>query len=323
MITEPQASLMDKGTQIGESGSRLRRFKKNFWKDRYLWLLVLPGVIYFAIFLYAPLVGLVISFESYSPFRGLFAGPWVGFKWFEQFFGSPYFGRLMRNTILLNLYSLFWGFPAPIIFALMLNEAKNKKFKKISQTLSYLPHFVSTVVIIGIIGSLLDPDSGLINLAIKAAGGQSINFMGLSQWFRTVYIGSGIWQDLGWSCIIYLAALAGVDPQLYEAAMIDGAGKFQRIWHITLPGILPTIIIMLIMSLGGLFSVGYEKIILMYNTSTYETADVINTYVFRRGIVGAEYSFGTAVGLFQSVINFALVFFVNKFSRKVSEISLW
>lgn len=323
MNTEPQVDSTHRGAAAAERGAAGGHLGKVLWRDRYLWILVLPGVVYFAVFLYAPMIGLVISFESYSPFRGMFAGPWVGLKWFQQFFGSPYFGRLMRNTILLNLYSLFWGFPAPIIFALMLNEVRSRHFKKITQTLSYLPHFVSTVVIIGIVSSLLDPDSGLINLAIKATGGQPINFMGAPQWFRTIYIGSGIWQDLGWSCIIYLAALAGIDPQLYEAAKIDGAGKLQQIWHVTLPGIIPTIVIMLIMSLGGMFSVGYEKIILMYNTSTYETADVINTYVFRRGIVGSEYSFGTAVGLFQSAINFTLVYFVNKLSGKISEVSLW
>ncbi len=305
-----------------EERGRTRRWK-TLWRERYLWLLVLPGVVYFAVFLYTPMIGLVISFESFSPFRGVFAGPWVGFKWFQQFFNSPYFGRLLRNTVLLNLYGLLWGFPAPILFALMLNEVHNRFFKKISQTLSYLPHFVSMVVIVSIVSELLDPDYGLINLAIKSMGGSTINFMSSPGWFRTIYIGSGIWQDLGWSCIIYLAALAGVDPQLYEAAKIDGAGKFQQIWHVTLPGIVPTIVIMLIMSVGGMFSVGYEKIILMYNTSTYETADVINTYVFRRGIVGGEYSFGTAVGLFQSAINFVLVYFVNRLSRKISEVSLW
>lgn len=322
-MTQPQIQERNVGVRTGKSRIKARRIARVFWKERYLWLLVIPGILYFGIFLYAPLAGLVISFESYSPFRGILAGPWVGFKWFGQFFESPYFLRLLRNTVLLNIYGLFWGFPAPIIFALMLNEVQGKAFKKLAQTLSYLPHFVSTVVIVGIISSLLGPESGLINLAIKAMGGTPINFMGSPQWFRTIYIGSGIWQDLGWSCIIYLAALAGVDPQLYEAAMIDGAGKFKRIWHVTLPGILPTVVIMLIMALGGMFSVGYEKIILMYNTSTYETADVINTYVFRRGIVGGEYSFGTAVGLFQSVINFALVFIVNKVSKKLSEISLW
>lgn len=303
--------------------SRWGGIKKSLKRDKYLWLLVLPGVVYFAVFLYAPMIGLVISFENYSPFRGILSGPWVGLKWFSQFFGSPFFGRLLGNTILLNVFSLLWGFPAPIIFALMLNEVRHDKFKRISQTISYLPHFVSMVVIVGIVSNFLDPDLGLVNILIKSLGGQSVNFMGEPEWFRTIYIGSGIWQDIGWSCIIYLAALAGIDPQLYEAATVDGAKKMQQIWNITIPCIIPTIVIMLILSLGTMFSVGYEKIILMYNTNTYQTADVINTYVYRRGVVGSEYSFGTAVGLFQSIINFTLVVIVNKVSKKVSDISLW
>lgn len=305
------------------SGARWERIRNTLHKDKYLWLLIIPGIVYYLVFLYAPMCGLVISFENYSPFRGVLGGPWVGFKWFEQFFNSQFFWRLMKNTILLNIYSLLWGFPAPIIFALLLNEARNRRFKRISQTMSYLPHFVSTVVIVGIIFNLLDPDQGLINMAIEALGGESVNFISDPRWFRTVYIASGIWQEIGWGCIIYLAALAGIDPQLYEAATVDGASKLRQIWHITLPGIVPTIIIMLILSMGNMFSVGYEKIILMYNPNNYSTADVINTYVYRRGVVGSEYSFGTAVGLFQSAISFMLVILVNKISRKVSDISLW
>lgn len=292
-------------------------------RDKFLWLMVLPGLAFYIIFCYGPMYGLVISFENYSPFRGTLGGPWVGFKWFIQFFHSPFFGRLMRNTILLNIYSLFWGFPAPIIFALMLNEIRHRKFKSIMQTISYLPHFISVIVVVGMLSTFLQPDTGLVNLALKAISGNSVNFMSEPGWFRTLYISSGIWQDLGWSCIIYLAALAGIDPQLYEAATIDGASKMRQIWNITIPCLLPTIIIMLILSLGGMFTVGYEKVIAMYSTNTYETADVINSYVYRRGVAGGEYSFGTAVGLFQSVINFALVLIVNKVSSKVSEISLW
>jgi len=303
--------------------TKWKRFKESVKRDKFLLLLVVPGIIYYIIFMYSPMVGLVISFENYSPFRGLFAGPWVGFKWFAQFFHSPFCGRLIKNTILINVFSLFWGFPAPIIFALLLNEVRNIKFKKVAQTISYLPHFISTVVIVGILFSLLSPDTGIINYAIKAFGGESVNFMASAKWFRTIFISSGIWQEIGWGCIIYLAAIAGINPELYEAARVDGANKIQQIWSITIPCILPTIILMLIMSLGSMFSVGYEKIILMYNTSTYETADVINTYVYRRGIVNSEYSFGTAVGLFQSAINFILVVIVNKVSRKLSEISLW
>ena len=299
------------------------KIKSTLYRDRYLWLIVLPGLVFYIIFMYGPLYGLVICFENYSPFRGTLGGPWVGFKWFIQFFEGPYFGRLLKNTILLNIYSLLWGFPAPIIFALLLNEIKNQKFKRITQTISYLPHFISTVVIVGIVSSFVSPDTGLVNIVLKNLTGNSINFMSEPGWFRSLYIGSGVWQDLGWSCIIYLAALAGIDPQLYEAAGMDGANKFQQIWHITLPGLLPTIIILLILSMGSMFSVGYEKIILMYGSNTYETADVINTYVFRRGIAGSEYSFGTAVGLFQSVMSFALILIVNKVSRSVSDISLW
>ncbi|MEA4890003.1 MAG: ABC transporter permease subunit [Clostridiaceae bacterium] len=309
--------------KVPASKTGCKRFLRFIWRDKFLWLLVLPGIVYYLIFIYAPMFGLVISFENYSPLRGLLGGPWVGFKWFEQFFSSPFFGRLMRNTILLNVFSLLWGFPAPIIFALMINEVRSRPYKKIAQTISYLPHFISTVVIVGILSNLLSPNDGLINLFIKAIGGESINFLGQPEWFRTIYIASGIWTDLGWSCIIYLAAIAGIDSSLYEAATVDGANKFKQIFHITIPGIMPTVIILLIMSLGGMFSVGYEKIILLYNTNTYETADVINTYVYRRGVVNAEYSFGTAAGLFQSVINFALVIIVNKISKKLSEVSLW
>lgn len=324
MKTGKRSALNVNGESLTvRSGIRREGIGNTLYKDKYLWLLVIPGIIYYLVFLYGPMCGLVIAFENYSPFRGVLGGPWVGFKWFEQFFNSQFFWRLMRNTILLNVYSLLWGFPAPIIFALLLNEVRSQKFKRISQTMSYLPHFVSTVVIVGIIFNLLDPDQGLINTAIQALGGESVNFISDPKWFRTVYIASGIWQEVGWGCIIYLAALAGIDPQLYEAATVDGASKLRQIWHITLPGIVPTIIIMLILSMGSMFSVGYEKIILMYNPNNYSTADVINTYVYRRGVVGSEYSFGTAVGLFQSAISFMLVTLVNKISRKVSDISLW
>lgn len=299
------------------------RFKKSVLRDKYLWLLVLPGVIWYIIFAYIPMYGIIIAFKNFSPFRSIWGSPWVGFKWFQQFFETYYFWRLIRNTVLLNVYSILWGFPAPIIFALLLNEVIHSKFKKIAQTVSYLPHFISTVVIVGMVVNFLSPSSGIINHIIEALGGEEINFMIDPKWFRTIYISSGIWQGLGWSSIIYLAALSGIDQELYEASIVDGANKLQKIWHITIPGILPTIIILLILSLGSMLSVGYEKIILMYNARTYETADVINSYVYRRGISGGEYSFGTAVGLFQNVINFILIIFVNKVSRKVSEISLW
>lgn len=292
-------------------------------EEKYLWLLVLPGIIWYLVFAYAPMFGLVISFQNFSPFKGIANSQWVGFTWFQQFFDSQFFWSLIRNTLLLNIYNVVFSFPIPIILALLLNEVQHNWYKKAAQTISYLPHFVSTVVVVGMMANFLSPVGGIINLIIEAAGGESINFMIKPEWFRTLYVSSGIWQGAGWGSIIYLAALSGIDTQLYEAAIVDGANKWKQLWHISIPGILPTIIIMLIMNLGHILSIGYEKIILMYNSATYETADVINTYVYRRGIVSGEYSFGTAVGLFQSIINFAFVIAANKFSKKLTEISLW
>ena len=292
-------------------------------REKYLWLLVLPGILWYIVFAYVPMFGLIIAFQDFSPFRGIADSPWAGFMWFEQFFGSQFFWRLLRNTLLLNLYNVIFSFPIPITLALLLNEIRHSWYKKIAQTISYLPHFVSTVVIVGMMANFLSPVGGIINLIIESLGGKEMNFMIKPEWFRPLYIISGIWQEAGWGSIIYLAALSGIDTQLYEAAIVDGANKWKQLWHISIPGILPTIIIMLIMNLGHILSIGYEKIILMYNPATYETADVINTYVYRRGIVSGEYSFGTAVGLFQSVINFLFVIAANRISRNVTEISLW
>ncbi len=315
----------DQKRTIKRNQRDLRRYnrKKAFQRDKYLWLLVLPGIIWYAIFAYAPMYGLVIAFKDFSPFKGIWGSPWVGIKWFKDFFSSHYFWRLIRNTLLINVYGLLWGFPAPIIFALLLNELQHEGFKKFSQTVSYLPHFISTVVIVGIVMDFLSPSTGLINRMIRALGGETIHFMIEPGWFRTIYIASGIWQGIGWNSIIYLAAISGIDQELYEAATVDGASRLRKMWHITIPGILPTVVILLILNLGSLLSVGYEKIILMYNPRTYETADVISTYVYRRGIGDAEYSFATAVGLFQNIINFIMIATFNQISKKVSEISLW
>lgn len=305
----------------GETG--WEKIKKAFVRDKYLWLLILPGIIWYIIFMYSPMYGLVIAFKNFSPFKGVWDSSWVGLKWFKQFFETYYFWRILRNTLLINIYSILWGFPAPIIFALLLNEVQHKRFKRFSQTVSYLPHFISTVVIVGIVVNFLSPSTGIVNHVITALGGERISFMVDPKWFRTIYIGSGIWQGIGWNSIIYLAALSSIDQELYEAATVDGASRLRKMWHITIPGILPTVVILLILNFGSMLNVGYEKIILMYNPQTYETADVISSYVYRRGIAEGEYSFGTAVGLFQNVINFILVLTFNKLSRKVSEISLW
>lgn len=285
--------------------------------------MMIPPLLYYLIFCYGPMYGLVIAFEDYSPYRGMFAGPWVGFKFFTDFFHSIYFFRLIRNTILINIYGVLWGFPAPIILAFVVNALTAKVFKNVVQTVSYLPHFISTVVVVGMVVNFLTPNGGIVNQAIVALGGKAVNFMSLPQCFRTIYIASGIWQEMGWDSIIYLAALSGVDVQLYEAATVDGANKFKQLIHITLPSILPTIIILFILRMGNMMSVGVEKVLLMYNALTYSTGDVINTYVYRVGIGNNQMSYGAAVGLFQSVINFVIIFAVNKISRKASQISLW
>lgn len=315
-------NTVPKGTSKKNKGV-LKRFIYTLDKEKYLWLLVLPGIIWYIIFAYMPMYGLIIAFKDFSPYRGIAGSPWVGFMWFEQFFESQFFWRLIRNTLLLNIYNIIYSFPVPIILAILLNEVQHSWYKRVAQTISYLPHFVSTVVVVGMMANFLSPVNGIVNRIIVALGGKSINFMIMPEWFRTLYIISGIWQGAGWGSIIYLAALSGIDPQLYEAATVDGASKLKQLWHISIPGILPTIIIMLILNLGRILSVGYEKIILMYNSATYETADVINTYVYRRGLQSGEYSFGTAVGMFQSVINFIFIICANKFSRKLTEISLW
>jgi len=314
-----------------KSSITIRKKQKGFflrnleilYKEKAFWLMVLPGIIWYLIFAYGPMYGLIISFKDFSPFKGITKSPWVGFKWFIQFFESQFFWRLIRNTLLLNIFNIIFSFPVPIILAFLLNEVRHNWYKRIVQTVSYLPHFVSTVIIVGMLVNFVAPSGGIVNNIIVALGGEPIHFMVKPEWFRPLYIITGIWQNAGWNSIIYIAALSSIDPQLYEAAYVDGANKIKQIWYVSLPGILPTIIIMLILALGSILSVGYEKIILMYNTATYETADVINTYVYRRGVVGGEYSFGTAVGLFQSVINFMFIVAANKISRKVSNVSLW
>jgi len=296
---------------------------KAFKRDKFLWLLIIPGLVWYAIFVYGPMYGIIIAFEDFSPFRGILAGPWVNFKWFIQFFESEYCWRIIRNTVLLNIYNLILGFPVPIILALVINEIKNKYIKNTVQTISYMPHFISTVVVVGMILNFLSPSSGIINHVIELFGSEPIHFMVKSEWFRSIYIASGIWQEMGWKSIIFLAAISSINQELYEASRVDGAGKFRQVIHITIPAIMPTILIILLVNVGHMLNLGYEKILLMYNSAIYETADVINTYVYRRGITGGEYSFGAAVGLFQSGINFMLLVITNKISRRLSEISLW
>lgn len=302
---------------------------KNLWRytkrDKYLLLMMLPGIAYFIVFQYLPLYGIIIAFKDFSVGKGITGSPWITplFKHFDQFFGSYYFGRLLRNTFLISVYSLVWGFPLPIIFALALNELKPGLFKKTIQTISYMPHFISTVVVAGLMINVLSPSNGLVNNIIASLGGKRIAFLQETSWFRSIYVGSGVWQGFGWGSIIYLAALSGIDPQLYEAARLDGAGRWKQMWHVSLPGISNTIIILLIMNLGNMLRVGYEKLILLYSTSVYEVGDVISTYVYRSGLLDKQYSFASAVGLFNSVVSLVLLITFNRISKKVSEVSIW
>jgi putative aldouronate transport system permease protein len=299
-----------------------KTLRKDMQRNWELYILVIPVILYYALFAYKPMYGALIAFKNFTPARGFSGSPWVGFDNFARFFRSPYLGRLFRNTFLISLYSLIFGFPAPIILALFLNEVRHSVYKRAVQTLTYLPHFISMVVVAGMITDF-SMTSGLFNDIIAFFGGTRTPLLQQPGLFRPIYVTSGIWQGVGWGTIIYLAALSGVDPQLYEAAMIDGAGRIRQVFAVTLPSIVPTIIIMLILRIGNLLDVGYEKTLLLYNPATYETADIISTYVYRVGLLEQSFSYSTAIGLFNSLINFILLIVANKISRKVSETSLW
>lgn len=297
--------------------------QKAIRKNYQLYLLLLPPILYFVIFKYIPMAGNVVAFRRYFPGLSLFGTQWVGLRYFKMFILDPGFWGVFKNTVVLSVLTLVITFPLPILFAILLNEIHHSVFKKVVQTSSYLPQFFSTVVVVGMLNILLNPESGLINVLLGHFGISSINFMNESSWFRPIYILSEIWQHLGWNAILFIAALTNVDPQLYEAAEIDGAGRFKQTLYVTLPGIMPTIIIVLILSVGNVLNLGFEKILLMYNPKTYDVADVIQTMVYRVGIVGNSYSYATAIGLFQSLISLFLLFTVNRFAKKVSDISLW
>lgn len=298
------------------------RVKKDWQRNRALYAIVIPVLLFYILFHYKPMYGAIIAFKDYTPALGVAKSPWVGFDNFIRFFNSVYFVRLIRNTILLSLYNLLFGFPAPIILALLLNEVRNKKFKSLTQTVTYLPHFISMIVVTGMLTNFC-MTSGLFNDIIVLLGGERSPLLQDPKLYRTIYVASSIWQEVGWGSIIYLSALAGVDSQLYEAAQIDGAGKWKQMINVTLPAITPTIIIMLILKIGSLMNMGYEKTILLYNASTYETADIISSYIYRIGLLEQDWSYSTAIGLFNSVINFALLIFANKISKRYSETSLW
>ena len=299
---------------------------RNWRRDKYLVIMMIPVVAYFLIFNYLPMLGLYMSFTRFRPgagFAGIFTSDFVGLQWFRQFFQSPYAWRLIRNTFLLSFYSLIFGFPVPIIFAVCITQVKTKWVQKTSQVLTYLPYFISTVVVAGMINNFLSPSGGIINRVLVALGAEPENYLGLPQYFRMIYVLSGIWQSFGFNSIIFVAAIMAIPPELYEAMDVDGAGKWRKTWNLILPSIKPTIILLLIMSLGNLLNVGFEKVYLLYTPGVYETADVIQTYVYRQGIVNQNYSYATAVGLYNSVVTFVIVFLSNRLSRRLTDTAVW
>lgn len=302
--------------------NRLHATKKNFLKSWQLYVFLLPALTYFLIFHYIPMYGVQIAFKDFYATEGILGSPWTGFDHFTRFFDSYYFWRLLKNTLIINLYQLLL-FPLPIIFALMLNELRNGPFKKWSQTLTYAPHFISVVVVVGMLVAFLDPITGLVNHVIMALGGESVPFLTDPDWFRHIYVWSGEWQSLGWGTIIYLAALAGVNPELHEAAKVDGATRLQRIMNINIPSILPTIVVLFILNIGKFMSIGFKKVLLMQNSLNSETSDIIQTFVYQTGLLEGQYSFAAAIGLFDSVINIILLVTINQIARKTSENSLW
>ena len=305
--------------------SRMRRqriIRRDLRMNWPVYLMALPVIAYFIIFHYIPMGGVVMAFQDFSIRKGIWGSQWVGLKHFESFFNSIYCWRVIRNTLLISFYGLLFSFPFPILFALCLNEVRSKRFKKITQTVSYMPYFISVVVVVSILNDFCK-SGGVLTQVAAFFGDTGGALISRPEWFRTLYIGSNMWQHLGYNSIIFISALANIDQELYEAARIDGAGRWKQTLHITLPGIAPTIVILLILRLGQIMNVGYEKTILMYGPATYETADIISSYVYRVGIVDANYSYSTAINLFNSVINFFVLFVANGISRKFGETSLW
>ncbi|GGH30464.1 sugar ABC transporter permease [Paenibacillus segetis] len=307
----------------GDLKAYFRELRKDVFRDRMLYYLLIPFLLWFLVFKYLPMWGIQIAFKDFSLFKGISGSEWIGFEYFKEFMASEYFLRVFKNTVIISLYGLLICFPAQIILAIMISEVTRTGFKKVVQTLTYLPHFVSVVVIAGIVTTLLAPSSGLFNLILEKLGMEKIYFLTDPNYFRGIYTVMNLWKETGFASIVFIAAIAGIDTQLYEAAKMDGANKFKQIMNVTLPGILPTIVVMFILKIGSLLTVGYETIILLYQPATYETADVISTYVYRSGLIDGRYDFATAVGLFNSIVALVLVVTANKISEKVTNASLW
>lgn len=302
---------------------KIQWFGRHVAREWQIYLMLVPTVVWFIVFLYQPMYGLQIAFKDYSLWKGVAGSDWVGFEHFRTLFDSDQFMRAVKNTFLISFYSLIFGFPVPIILALMFNEILTQWYKKSTQTIVYLPHFISTVIMAGIVITAFSPSSGVVNLILAKFGIDPIYFLTKPEWFRPIFIGSGIWQEAGFSSIVFLAAIAGVSPSLYESAIVDGASRWQMMWKITLPSILPTIIIMLIIRIGNLLEVGFELVILLYQPATYETSDIINTFIYRQGLQGGQYDVAGAAGLFNAIVAFVLVVSANMIARRYTKTSLW
>lgn len=318
----PQAALAGAVTAPTMPEPYFTRLYRCIRANKSLYLMVLPVLLYYFLFCYKPMYGAIIAFKNFMPGRGIANSPWVGLQNFTDFFTSIYCFRVIKNTLVISLVSIIFGFPAPIILALLLNEIQNNAFKKTVQTITYMPHFISLVVVCGMILEFTS-NTGFITYFLHYFGFPLTNMMNHANYFVPVYVISDIWQGIGWGSIIYLAALTGIDPSLYEAAEIDGAGRWKQLLHVTMPGIMSTVVIMLILRMGGIMSVGYEKIILLYNPATYSTADVISSFTYRKGLQDFDWSYSTAVGLFNSAINFVFLVLTNWMSKKFTDSSLW
>jgi len=319
VVTTKRQALKSKGKTTHQWPSAKKSLKRH-WQ---LYLLAIPPILYFLIFKYVPMANAILAFKDYNVIKGIWGSPWAGTKYFELFFQNPAFFTLIKNTLYISFYQLAVGFPIPILLALALNEIKNARFKRTVQMVTYAPYFISTVVMVSIIMLFLAPRLGIVNTIFSAFGMEAVNFLGDAKWFRSVYVFSDVWQSAGYSAVIYLAALAGVDPSLYEAAKVDGASRFQKIINVDLPGLMPAAVIILILSVGNMMAIGFEKMYLLQNPLNLSTSEIISTYVYKIGLLNANYSFATAVGLFNSVVNLVLLLVVNTIAKRASSTSLW
>jgi putative aldouronate transport system permease protein len=317
------ARLNSASPQPAPKSNKWTHVKRQLKRNIGLYIIISPAVLYFLIWHYWPMYGVQIAFKDFMPGLGIWNSPWVGFEHFERLFDAYYFWTILKNTIGISLYGLVVGIPAPILLALLFNEIRNRKFRSFAQSISYAPHFISVVVAVGILFFFISPTNGVFNSILVTLGREPVDYLADPSKFWHLYVWSGIWQGVGWSSLIYSAAISGISPDLYEAAYMDGASKFRRIWHITIPGIVPTIVILSILSAGGIMSVGFEKILLMQNPMNLESSEVISTYMYKSGLLNTQYSFSAAVGLFNNVINFIILIIVNAVARKAGETSLW